>query len=62
MLNARQYSINPGTRPKDIENEYGGTIGGPIKIPACLDGQEKDLWIFQLHRIYAAGRRHSADR
>ena len=33
VLNARQYSINPGTRPKDIENEYGGTIGGPIKIP-----------------------------
>jgi len=33
VLNARQYSINPGKRPKDIENEYGGTIGGPIKIP-----------------------------
>ena len=33
VLNARQYSKNPGSRPKDIENEFGGTIGGPIKIP-----------------------------
>ena len=33
VLNARQYSKNPGSRPKDIENEYGGTIGGPIRVP-----------------------------
>jgi len=33
VLNARQYSKSPGARPKDIENEFGGTISGPIKIP-----------------------------
>jgi len=33
VFNARQYSKNPGTRPKDLENDFGGTIGGPIKIP-----------------------------
>lgn len=38
-LNALQYlrerNPNPNVdeRPKDIENDYGGNIGGPIKIP-----------------------------
>jgi Carboxypeptidase regulatory-like domain len=31
VLNARQFGI--AERPKDIENDYGGTIGGPVKIP-----------------------------
>jgi Carboxypeptidase regulatory-like domain/TonB dependent receptor len=31
VLNARQFGI--AKRPKDIENDFGGTIGGPIKIP-----------------------------
>ncbi|MEW5978586.1 MAG: TonB-dependent receptor [Acidobacteriota bacterium] len=31
VLNARQFGI--ARRPKDIENDFGGTIGGPIKIP-----------------------------
>jgi hypothetical protein len=34
VLNAKQYSPNPSQqRPKDLENDYGFTIGGPIKIP-----------------------------
>ncbi|MFN7999182.1 MAG: carboxypeptidase regulatory-like domain-containing protein [Bryobacteraceae bacterium] len=34
VLNAKQYSLNPNQqRPKDLENDYGFTIGGPIKIP-----------------------------
>jgi hypothetical protein len=31
VLNARQFGI--ARRPKDIEHDFGGTIGGPIKIP-----------------------------
>jgi hypothetical protein len=31
VLNSRQFGIPE--RPKDIENDYGGTIGGPVKIP-----------------------------
>ncbi len=30
-LNARQFDI--ARRPQDIEQDFGGTIGGPIKIP-----------------------------
>jgi hypothetical protein len=38
-LNARQWGAP--TRPKDIENEFGGSIGGPAKIPLLWSGRNK---------------------
>jgi hypothetical protein len=47
VLNARQYSKDPGTRPKDIENEFGGTVSGPIRIPwLAWSGQRKTFGFF----------------
>jgi len=43
-LNARQFGIPD--RPKDIENDYGGNIGGPIKIPWLFDTARKKSFFF----------------
>ena len=43
-LNARQYGIPD--RPKDIENDFGGNIGGPIKIPWLFDTARKKSFFF----------------
>jgi Carboxypeptidase regulatory-like domain len=43
-LNARQFGIP--TRPKDIENDYGGTISGPIKIPWLFSSPQKNSYFF----------------
>ncbi len=46
FLNARQFGIPREDRPKDIENDYGGTIGGPIKIPKVFDSDKKKSYFF----------------
>jgi hypothetical protein len=43
-LNARQFGIPD--RPKDIENDFGGNIGGPIKIPWLFDTARKKSFFF----------------
>ncbi len=36
------------------QNQFGGTLGGPVKIPWLYDGQNKTFWFF----AYDGGRRH----
>jgi hypothetical protein len=33
-------------RPVQRRNDYGGTFGGPIKIPKIYDGQDKTFFVF----------------
>lgn len=46
VLNARQFGIPRESRPKDIENDYGGNISGPIKIPWLFSTPRKNSYFF----------------
>ena len=39
VLNARQFGI--AERPKNVEHEYGGTIGGAVRLPGFWSGKTK---------------------
>ena len=48
-INARPYTAHPPqppTVPKNIFNEYGFNIGGPVYIPKILTGKKK-LFFFE---------------
>ena len=45
-LNARQFGIPRENRPKDIENDFGASIGGPIKIPVLFNSDKKKSYFF----------------
>lgn len=49
-LNARPYTT-PGTIPKNVYQEYGGNIGGPIYIPRILTGRNKLFFFTNFDRI-----------
>ena len=40
-FNARPYTTISGAVPKNVYQEYGGNIGGPIYIPKILTGKKK---------------------
>ena len=44
VFNARQFGI--ANRPKDIEHDFGGNIGGPIKLPILSSGRKKSYFFF----------------
>ena len=44
VFNARQF--NADVRPKDIENDFGGSIGGPAKIPGLWSNWNKTYFFF----------------
>ena len=48
-LNARQFGIPQ--RPKDIENDFGGTIGGPVRLPGAWTAKGK-LYFFISHERF----------
>ncbi len=60
-INARSYtatqaslesSLNPtGAVPKNIYQEYGGNIGGPVYIPKILTGKKKLFFFTNFDRI-----------
>ncbi len=60
-INARSYtatqaslesSLNPtGAVPKNIYQEYGGNIGGPVYIPKILTGKKKLFFFTNFNRI-----------
>ncbi len=60
-INARSYtatqaslesSLNPtGSVPKNIYQEYGGNIGGPVYIPRILTGKKKLFFFTNFNRI-----------
>ena len=41
-FNARPFGV--AERPKDIENDFGGNIGGPIKLPIFSSGRKKSYF------------------
>lgn len=41
-LNARPFGVDQ--RPKDIENDFGGAIGGPIPLPIFSSGRKKSYF------------------
>lgn len=51
-------SITPGSAPvKQIlkQNQFGGTLGGPVRIPFLYNGHDKTFWFF----AYDGGRQHT---
>ncbi len=47
-LNANDYfnNLNHVKRPQYRQNQYGGTIGGPVYIPKLYNGQNKTFFFF----------------
>jgi len=52
-LNARQFGV--AERPKDIENEFGAGIGGPVKLPLAWSGRNKTFFFFNFEDFRSAG-------
>ncbi|MGO8933227.1 MAG: TonB-dependent receptor [Terracidiphilus sp.] len=51
VLNARGYLINTGALSKNIYQEYGGNIGGPVYIPKILTGKKKLFFFTNFNRV-----------
>jgi len=45
MAAVNNYFVHPGRLSKNIFNQYGFAIGGPIRIPKLVNGKDK-LWFF----------------
>ncbi len=56
-LAAFENSVSPGTAPaKQIlkQNQFGGTLGGPVRIPFLYNGHDRTFWFF----AYDGGRQN----
>jgi len=53
VLNARQFGAP--TKPKDLENEFGGSVGGPIKLPGAWGGSRRSYFFFNYDAWYIRG-------
>ena len=42
--------------PKDIRNEFGGNVGGPVWIPGLYNGKDKTFWFFSYEGFREVGR------
>jgi len=53
ILNANLFQTNltGGAKPAVHYNEYGGTIGGPVRIPKVYNGKEKTFFFFSFDGI-----------
>ena len=56
-FNARQFGV--AERPKDIENDLGGYIGGPIHLPGFWSGRKKSYFFvnFEAYRSEGAANK-----
>lgn len=52
-LNARQFGAD--TRPKDIEHDFGGSIGGPVKIPGLWSSKFKTYFFTNIEKFRITG-------
>lgn len=52
-LDARGF-FNPKKAPRK-QNEWGGTIGGPILIPKLYNGKDRTFWFFSFDQYYIRG-------
>jgi hypothetical protein len=53
VLNSRQFGIPK--RPKDLENDFGGNIGGPLKIPGIWGARRKAYFFVNVEPWRLAG-------
>jgi hypothetical protein len=59
-LLARLRQQKPGTiYPKDIRNEFGGNVGGPVTIPGVYNGKDKTFFYFSYEGFREVGRANS---
>jgi hypothetical protein len=52
-----EHVFDGGAVPKATpwkQNQFGGTLGGPVRIPGLYDGHDKTFWFF----AFDGGRRH----
>ncbi len=56
-FNARQFGV--AQRPKDIENDLGGFIGGPLHLPGFWSGRKKSYFFvnFEAYRSEGAANK-----
>ena len=47
-LNATQFGSPQ--KPKDIENQFGGSVGGPVKIPGIWTGKNRAFFFVNVER------------
>jgi hypothetical protein len=52
-LNARQFGADK--RPKDIEHDFGGAIGGPVKLPGLWSNKFKTYFYTNIEKFYIRG-------
>ncbi len=52
-LDARGFF--PATRAPSKQNEWGGTMGGPLVIPKLYNGKDKTFWFFSFDQFYRRG-------
>jgi hypothetical protein len=59
-LLARLRQEKPGAvYPKDIRNEFGGNVGGPVVIPHVYNGKDKTFFYFSFEGYREVGRASS---
>ncbi|MBI2689222.1 MAG: TonB-dependent receptor [Acidobacteria bacterium] len=52
-LDARGFF--PATRAPSKQNEWGGTLGGPVVLPKVYNGKDKTFWFFSFDQFYRRG-------
>jgi hypothetical protein len=53
VLNARQWGVPD--RPADLENQFGASLGGPVRIPGIWSGRNKAYFFFNWERYTVRG-------
>lgn len=53
VLNARQFGVP--SKPKDIENVFGGSIGGPVKLPIAWSTRNRTYFFLNIERFRVRG-------
>lgn len=52
-LDARGFF--PATRAPSKQNEWGGTLGGPLLLPKIYNGKNRTFWFFSFDQFYRRG-------
>ena len=52
-LDARGFF--PASRAPSKQNEWGGTLGGPVVLPKLYNGKDKTFWFFSFDQFYRRG-------
>jgi carboxypeptidase family protein len=53
VFNARQWNVDE--RPRDLEHDFGGSIGGPVKIPGAWSSKNKTYFFFNFEGFRQKG-------